>query len=290
MYDVAIIGTGMGGISAALTLQLHNKKILWLGSENLSSKIRKAERIKNYPGLSSVGGEEFCAALQAQIRDAGLAITAETAQGVYAAGGKFSVMTEKNMYESKTVILATGVETTGNVPGEAEFLGRGVSYCATCDGFLYKDKTIAVLVTDREKEGEVEFLASLAKKVYLIALYKDPGMGGVNVEKVAGMPKRIEGTKRVEKLVFADREIEVDGVFLLKRAVAPAVLVGGLHTENGHVTVGRDMSTNLRGLYAAGDCTGAPYQYTKAAGEGNVAAHSVLSYLRTIEQKENVDV
>lgn len=280
MYDVTIIGTGMGGISAALTLHLHNKTILWLGSENLSSKIRKAEKIKNYPGVSSIDGEKFVSMLRRQILEAGLMITPETAQGVYAGAEKFTVATEKNVYETRTVILATGVETTGVLPGETEFLGRGVSYCATCDGFLYKDKEIAVVSTDREKEGEAEYLASLAKKVYFIPLYKNPGMGAPNVEKIGGMPKRIEGGKRVEKLIFADRELCVDGVFLLRSAVAPAVLVGGLKTENGHVCVGRDMSTNLKGLYAAGDCTGAPYQYTKAAGEGNVAAHSVVEFLR----------
>lgn len=280
LYDVTIIGTGMGGISAALTLQLHHKNILWLGDEKLSAKIRKAEQIKNYPGLPSVSGEAFAEALRAQIAEAGLSVTPERAQGVYAAGGKFTVLTEKNAYESRAVILSTGVETAGSVPGEESFLGRGVSYCATCDGFLYKGKDIAVIATDREKEGEAEFLASLARKVYFVPLYKNPGMGAANVEKIGGMPKRIEGEKRVERLVFADREIPVDGVFFLKNAAPLAVLVGGLQTENGHVTVGRDMSTNLRGLYAAGDCTGAPYQYTKAAGEGNIAAHSVISFLR----------
>ena len=80
--------------------------------------------------------------------------------------------------------------------------------------------------------------------------------------------------------MFPTEEVPVDGVFMLRESVSPAILVGGLHTENGHVVVGRDMSTNLKGLYAAGDCTGRPYQYTKAAGEGNIAAHSVSEYLR----------
>lgn len=79
--------------------------------------------------------------------------------------------------------------------------------------------------------------------------------------------------------MFDDREIPVDGIFMLKESVSPAVLVGGLETENGHVKTGRDMSTNLKGLFAAGDCTGRPYQYAKAAGEGNVAAHSVCEFL-----------
>lgn len=286
MYDVIIIGTGVAGVSAALTLKLHNKTILWLGSSDLSEKIRKAEKIKNYPGLTSVGGEDFAAALKAQVEDMGLIITPQTATGVYAMGNYFTVTTAKENFEGRAVILATGVESVKSVEGEEKFLGRGVSYCATCDGFLYKGKTIAVVCTSKDKDGEAEYLASLAKKVYYVPLYKDVSLKAENVEFVRGMPVKIEGNKRVEKLIFKDRELSVDGVFFLKTAVAPAVLVGGLKTENGHAVVGRDASTNIKGLFAAGDCTGRPYQYAKAAGEGNVAAHTVVEYLRSVAVEE----
>jgi thioredoxin reductase (NADPH) len=154
-----------------------------------------------------------------------------------------------------------------------------VSYCATCDGFLYKDKTIGVLCTSKEMEHEIEYLASLAKKVYLVALYKDVGITAENVELVQGMPLSIDGVKRVEKWTFKDKEIPLDGIFMLKNAVTPSVLVGGLKTENGQIVVDRMCATNLKGCFAAGDCTGRPYQYAKAVGEGNVAAHSVNAYL-----------
>ena len=95
------------------------------------------------------------------------------------------------------------------------------------------------------------------------------------------MPKAIVGARRVEKLVFAGEEdLAVDGVFMLRESISPAVLVGGLKTENGHVVVARDMSTNLKGCYAAGDCTGRPYQYAKAVGEGNIAAHALSEFLK----------
>ncbi len=281
-YDVIIVGAGMAGLSAALTLQLHNLNILWLGTPLLSEKIRKAEKIKNYPGISSVSGEDFGAILRAQAEEAGLSIVSETATGIYAMGGYFAVSTEKNTFESLAVILATGVESVKSVAGEEDFLGRGVSYCATCDGFLYKGKTVAVVCTSKEKEGEADYLASLAEKVYYIPLYKDPAFSAPNAEMVGGMPLKIEGKKRVEKLLFKDRELAVDGIFFLKSAAPPAVLVGGLKTEAEHVAVARDMSTNIQGLFAAGDCTGRPYQYAKAAGEGNVAAHSVVEYLRSL--------
>jgi thioredoxin reductase (NADPH) len=279
MYDCAIIGTGAAGVSAALTLKALNKNILWLGSKQLSSKIRSAEKIRNYPGLPFVSGEEMSKVFLKQTEDMGIEITEKTVTGVYAMGSYYAIASGEDMFEAKTVILTTGVESVKPMLGETEFVGRGVSYCATCDGFLYKDKTIGVLCTAKEMEHEIEYLAALAKKVYLVALYKEVGVKAENVELVGGMPVSIDGEKRVEKWTFKDKEIPLDGIFMLKNAVTPSVLVGGLKTENGQIVVDRTCATNLKGCFAAGDCTGRPYQYAKAVGEGNVAAHSVNAYL-----------
>lgn len=276
MLDCIIVGSGIAGISAALTLKANGKNFMLLGSPDLSVKISRAECIRNYPGLSSVTGREFARALKKQLAEAEISVTDERVSGVYAMGGKFAVLTQSGTsFESKTVILATGVESVKRLEGEEEFLGRGVSYCATCDGFLYKGKTIGVLSTSKRFEHEVEYLAKLAGKVYLMPMYKDVGDFSENVEKIIKMPLAVKGEKKVNRLVFKDGELPVDGVFLLKESISPAVLVGGLEMSEGHVAVARDMSTNLKGCFAAGDCTGRPYQYAKAAGEGNIAAHSV---------------
>jgi tRNA uridine 5-carboxymethylaminomethyl modification enzyme gidA len=276
MLDCIIVGSGIAGISAALTLKANGKNFMLLGSPDLSVKISRAECIRNYPGLSSVTGREFTRALKKQLAEAEISVTDERVSGVYAMGGKFAVLTQSGVsFESKTVILATGVESVKRLDGEEEFLGRGVSYCATCDGFLYKGKTIGVLSTSKRFEHEVEYLAKLAGKVYLMPMYKDVGDFSENVEKIIKMPLAVKGEKKVNRLVFKDGELPVDGVFLLKESISPAVLVGGLEMSEGHVAVARDMSTNLKGCFAAGDCTGRPYQYAKAAGEGNIAAHSV---------------
>lgn len=281
MVDCIIVGSGIAGVSAALTLKANGKSFVLLGSSEFSLKIEKAELIRNYPGLPSVSGKDFCEALKAQLKELEIDVTEERATGVYAMKDKFSVLTQSGVsFEGRTVILATGVESVKQIPGEAEFLGRGVSYCATCDGFLYKGKTIAVVSTSARFEHEVKYLAELAERVYFVPLYKNPTVEGVNIEKIVKGPTGIEGGLRVEKIAFGEREISVDGVFFLKESVSPAVLVGGLKTENGHVVVGRDMSANLKGCFAAGDCTGRPYQYAKAAGEGNVAAFSVCAYLK----------
>ncbi len=281
MIDCIIIGSGLAGISAALTLQANKKEFLLFGSKHLSEKIEKAERIHNYPGLSDVAGGVFADALKEQLALAGIEVKEEKVSGVYALKSGFTLLTQDGkQYESRTVILACGVESVKLIEGEEEFAGRGVSYCATCDGFLYKDKTIGVVCTTKRLEHEIGYLADFAKQVYLIPMYKNTEIERENITVIKRMPKKIEGGKRVEKLVFPTEEISVDGVFMLRESVSPAILVGGLETKDGHVTVGRDMSTNILGLYAAGDCTGRPYQYTKAAGEGNIAAHSVSEFLR----------
>ncbi len=286
MLDCIIVGSGVAGISAALTLKANGKSCVIFGSPNLSEKITKAELIRNYPGLSNVSGEAFAEALKAQLVKAEIEIKNEKVSGVYALKEQFSVLTqENNAYESKTVILACGVENVKLIAGEQEFLGRGVSNCATCDGFLYKDKTIAVLCTTKRLEHEIVYLAELAKKVYLFPMYKDVGEMPKNVTILRKMPTEIRGEKRVQSIVFTSAqniptELPVDGVFALRECIAPAVLVGGLEAENNHVKVDRNMATNLKGCFAAGDCTGRPYQYAKAVGEGNIAAHSVTEYLK----------
>lgn len=285
-YDCIIVGAGAAGVSCALTLRALRRNFLWLGNPDLSDKINAAERIDNYPGLCAVSGKKMKETFLKQTAAAGIEITPLNATGVYAMGGYFIVDTAKGSFESKTVVLCTGVETVKPIQGEREFLGRGVSYCAVCDGALYKDKTIAVVITNRELSHEIDYLSGYAKKVYLLPLCKGVSPAGKNIEVVSGMPLAVAGEKRAEKLIFADRELPVDGVFFLKKAIPPAALVGGLKTEEGHVAVNRAGETNLKGLFAAGDCTGRPYQYAKAAGEGNVCAHSVNAFLLQAEKGE----
>ncbi len=279
MFDTAIIGTGPAGISAALTLRSLKKNIILFGSGQLSQKIRVAEQIRNYPGLPSVSGMQMQEAFLQQLQQMEIAITEKTVTGIYNMGTHYSILCDQEMFEARTVIMATGVEAVKPIPGELEFVGRGVSYCATCDGFLYKGKTIGVLCTTKDLEHEVEYLASLAEKVYLIPLYKNVQVKAQNVQLIQRKPVAIEGGMKAERMVFEDQETEVDGIFMLKQAVAPSVLLYGLETADGHITVDRECKTNLPGCFAAGDCTGRPYQYVKAAGEGNVAAHSAAEYL-----------
>ena len=185
MYDVAIIGTGPAGISAALTLQLHNKSIIWFGSKELSMKVQKSEKIANYPGIPMVSGADLNKAFLEQIEASGLEITDKMVTNIAATKKGFMVLGDNDIYEARTVLLTTGTVSGKAMEGESELLGKGVSYCATCDGFLYKGKTIAVFCGVKRYEHEVAYLAELAERVLLVAPYADCEIDLPNVEKIS---------------------------------------------------------------------------------------------------------
>lgn len=285
MYDCIIIGTGPAGLSAALNLKTYKKSFVWFGSKSLSDKVRKAEKITNYPGFPELTGQELFAHFEDHIQSAGLEITEKTVTNVLSAGNYYMVLADNEIYEAKTLILAMGVMTAKLLKGENELLGRGVSYCATCDGMFYKDKEIAVLCNDPKYEHEVEYLADLAAKVTYFPLFSDSQVKKENVTISKDFPVEVNGIDRVTGLTLKSGEIlSVDGVFCLRNAIALSKLIPELEIENGHIVVDRAQKTNLPGCFAAGDCTGRPYQYTKAVGEGNVAAHSCISYLAEIAE------
>lgn len=285
MYDCIIIGTGPAGLSAALNLKTYKKSFVWFGSKSLSDKVRKAEKITNYPGFPELTGQELFAHFEDHIQSVGLEITEKTVTNVMSAGNYYMVLADNEIYEAKTLILAMGVMTAKLLKGEDELLGRGVSYCATCDGMFYKDKEIAVLCNDPKYEHEVEYLADLAAKVTYFPLFSDSQVKKENVTISKDFPVEVNGIDRVTGLTLKSGEIlSVDGVFCLRNAIALSKLIPELEIENGHIVVDRAQKTNLPGCFAAGDCTGRPYQYTKAVGEGNVAAHSCISYLAEIAE------
>ncbi len=280
IYDAAIIGTGPAGVSAALNLKILDKNFIWLGSKSLSDKITKAECIFNYPGLAAVTGQELNNAFQQQIRQMGIEVTEQMVNSIMSMGEHYALMAGSEFYEAKTIILTTGVANTVTLPGETALVGRGVSYCATCDGNLYRGKTIAIICNAARFEHEVAYLANLAAKVYYFPQYPNPAVCMENVEVMTEKAAAVSGEGRANGVKLGNgEEVPVDGVFCLRSSVALATLFPKLTAEAGHIVVDRAMATNLPGVYAAGDCTGRPYQYAKAVGEGNIAAHSVVEYL-----------
>ena len=280
MYDAAVIGTGPAGVSAVLNLKIHNKNFIWLGSKNLSDKISKAEQVSNYPGFIDISGSDLNAAFKKQVEAMGIEITEKMVTSIMPMGDYYALMAGNDFYEAKTLIISTGIAAKNLLEGESDYVGRGVSYCATCDGNLYKGKTIAVVCNNPRFEHEVKYLADLAGKVYYFPRYKVAGPIADNVTVMDKKAKAVQGGMRLDHILLSDGEsLAVDGLFVLRDAMALSTLLPGLESEEGHIIVDRAMATNLPGVFAAGDCTGRPYQYTKAVGEGNVAAHSVIDYL-----------
>ena len=281
--DIAIIGTGPAGVSAAITARVRGKQVLLFGSKVLSSKMTKAHTIRNYPGLPDIDGADLAARLKHHLDVMGVEITEKQVTAVYAMGNYFGIQTPDTMYEASAVILAGGVVMGKPFPGEDELLGRGVSYCATCDAHFYKGKTVAVLGYNAESCREADFLAETCAQVLYFPVVPHEVTVNSKVTVVREKPLSIPGTTHAEG-VQTDKALHpADGVFVLRDAVAPDKLVPGLATEGAHVVVDAQMRTNLPGCFACGDLAGKPYQYIKAAGQGNIAALSAVEWLA--EQK-----
>ncbi|MCR4949970.1 MAG: NAD(P)/FAD-dependent oxidoreductase [Solobacterium sp.] len=281
-YDIAIIGTGPAGLEAAVTATVRNKNIILFGSKDLSNKMQVVDHpIKNYLGLPEVTGKEMAAAFTKQLEILGIEITEKKITSVYSMGDYFSLQTSDNEFvEATSVILASGVVAGKPYPGEEAFLGRGVSYCATCDAPLYKGKTVSVIGGGANEEAEADFLGEVCEKVYYFPLYKEePHFTHDNLIVIREKPQEIKGMMKVTSLVTDQNEYETACVFILREAQFPGQLVPGLETEGNAVKVDIMMRTNIKGLFAAGDIAGRPYQYIKAAGQGNTAALSAVEYI-----------
>jgi thioredoxin reductase (NADPH) len=280
IYDIAIIGCGPAGFSAAINGKIRNKKVLLLGSDTCAEKTLKSPHIENYLGFPAISGPELRENFYAHIEKMGISVNHSKVTAVYPQGDTFSLQVKNDMLVTKTVIITAGVTFGGMIPGEAAFLGRGVSYCATCDGPLYKGKEVAVIVYDPAEEEEVVFLSEICSKVYFIQQYKELKHSFPdNVEIITDKPTAIIGDMGVKQLQLGDRQLDVPAIFVLRKAVSPDQLVPGLELEENHIKVNRNNETNIPGMYAAGDITGRPYQIAKAVGEGLVAALTAASYL-----------
>lgn len=266
MPDVIVIGAGPAGLSAALTLRSRGKSVLLLESPGAVSALAKAEKVDNYPGLPEIGGKALLEAMREQALSLGAEFLREKALAVLPMGDRFYVSAGQETLEARSLILAAGAARGKTLPGEEALLGMGVSYCATCDGMLYRGKNVAVLGFSADAEEEAEFLRSIGCNLRFF-----------NAEE--SKKARILGENRVEGVEIGGEIIPFDGVFVLRDTVAPQALLPGLELQGVHIAVQTDMRTSVAGVFAAGDCVGTPYQIAKAVGEGNIAALSAAKYL-----------
>lgn len=263
-YDVIIIGGGAAGTSAALTCINRGKTVAVVTNPMETSSLYKAESVANYPGLPSMSGEEMTKSFRSQLENSGASLISGRALSVMPMGKGFGVAVENDYYMSSAVIVAAGITREKLYPGEAEYLGRGVSYCATCDGMLYRGKTVAVVGGGEEALRDAAFLE---------------GIGCTVLRFTENGRYEVRGGDKADTLCYKGQDYRVDGVFIIKDTVSVSHLMPGLRYENGGIVTDRHMATTVPGVFAAGDCTGKPYQLAKAAGEGNIAALSACEYV-----------
>lgn len=278
--DIAIIGCGPAGLSAALNAQIRKKNFILLGTSFCSAKMHSSPWIDNFLGENHISGKDLREKFLRHIQDTGIKIIPKRVDMIYPEEKGYLVQCGDQSIGAGTVILATGVDYAKSLKGEDEFVGKGVSYCATCDGPLFQQKTVAMLVYSKDGLDEVRFLSEVCKEVLLFPMFKgDLSALPENVIINYARPLEIGGNGQADRIVTDKGAVLVDGVFLFREVVSPGRLVPGLETVDGGIKVNKDMETNLPGLFAAGDCTGRPFQLAKAVGEGQVAALNAVHYL-----------
>lgn len=263
-FDIIIVGAGPAGVSAALTAINRGKTVALISNGPDTGSLGKAELVTNYPGLAAMSGGEISALFDSQLAASGATVIRGRALSVMPFGESFGVAVGNDFFEAGAVIIAAGITREKLYPGEGEYLGRGVSYCATCDGMLYKGKRAAVVGGGEEAERDAEFLRGICAE---LRHFKEPGA------------YEIKGGDKVTALVYKGEEYPVDAVFVIKDTISVTKLLPGLEYSAGGIVTDRAMGTSVKGVFAAGDCTGKPYQLAKAVGEGNVAALSACGYL-----------
>ncbi len=281
-YDLIIIGGGPAGISAALTAHRRALNCLLLSLPAQDSPLAKAGLIENYPGIPAVSGKQLIGQMEHQLRTLNIPQETVRASRILPSGGLFYISAGEQIYTCRSVLLATGKSVTRPIVGEAEYLGRGVSYCATCDGMLYRGKKVCVIGVAKDACEEAAFLSSVGCDVTFFCPSGAEAAPSCALPTVKASRFAVLGNGDTVTALEADGvSYPADGIFLLRNTPAASALLPELQlTEKGSILTDRAMCTSIPGVFAAGDCTGEPLQIAKAVGEGNIAALSVFGYLK----------
>ena len=288
MYDIIIVGAGPAGMTAALYAARANKKVLVFEAKSYGGQIALANKVENYPGIKNINGLDLATDMYNQIKDLGVEVKLEMVKKITK---NKEVITDKGTYQTKAIILATGVENRRlNLPKEVEYIGRGVSYCATCDGRLYKGKTVAVVGGGNTALEDALYLAGICDKVYLIHRrdtfrgedkYVEEIKADSNIELILNSNVTdLIGEDRIEKIVVknndeSERTIDVDGIFIAVGQQPKNELFADVIEldEKGYIKAHDSVYTNVKGIYVAGDARDKVLkQLTTAVSDGSIAA------------------
>ncbi len=281
MYDVIIIGKGPAGISAALYTKRANLSTIVIGKDE--GALGKAKNVENYYGIMQSGEEIFREGIK-QAEKLQIEIKTEEVLNIELINN-FIVTTNKKKYEGKTILLATGTNRKVlPITGIKEFEGKGISYCAICDGFFYKNKNVAVIGNGEYAIHEAIELSKIVNSVTILTngrkmLKLPPNNIRINTTEI----REITGENTVKEVKFIDNsEQQIEGIFIAEGTATSTDFAKklGAKTENEKIIVNENMETNIKGLYAAGDCTGGLLQISKAVYEGAKAGLQIIKYLR----------
>ncbi len=271
MYDIVILGGGPAGLSAAVAARQKNCSALVISNPPEQNPLFRAHQVDNYLGMPGMSGEDMLRAFRSHAQEMGVAFVTGRVISAMSMGEQFYLTVGSELYEGKKLILASGVARGAKYPGEEALLGRGVSYCATCDGMLYRGRKVVVIGRSKDAPQEANYLASLGCQVTYVSPQVPVGLHE-DIPYVKAGKLEVLGEQMVTGITAEGQEISCDGVFILRETVVPTELFPELETEKGAIKVDRQMHTNLPGIFAAGDCTGLPLQVSKAVGEGLIAA------------------
>ena len=284
MYDVIIIGAGPAGIAASLYTQRGNLKTLVLYNEK--SGLEKAEQIENYYGFENgISGESLYKTGIKQAKNIGVDVKKEEVTKIENNVDNFKVITPKGEYISKVLILSTGnKKNKPKIKGIEKFEGKGVSYCAICDGFFFRNRSVSVIGNGNYAVSETNELINIANNVTILTNgEKAPEIRANNVNIDTKEIDEIVGENRVEGVKFKDgSEISTDGIFIAQGVAGSADFAKklGIITNKDNIVVNSDMETNIKGIFACGDCTGGLLQVSKAVYEGAKAGLQAIKYIR----------
>ncbi len=295
MYDCIIIGAGPAGMTSAIYLLRANKKILLLESSSYGGQIINASNIENYPGYESISGFELATNMYNQVKKLGGEIKYET---VIRVNEDKTVVTNKDTYQATSVIIATGAQNRKlNLPNEKEFIGKGVSYCATCDGNFFKNKIVAVNGGGNTALEDALYLSELAKEVYLIHRrdefrgdnkYLDEIKAKDNIKLILNSNIiSINGNERLESITIKNNSeeettIEINGLFIaIGQEPKNEIFNNVVDLENGYIKTIDDVHTKTKGIYVAGDTrTKELRQLTTAVSDGSIAASIAIKEMK----------
>lgn len=301
IFDLIIIGTGPAGMTAGIYSAIYKIDSILIGKK-IGGYATDAFKVMNFPGYPNINGVELINKIKQQIDNLGVPIKNETITKIEKQDEHFIVTTDKGSIKAKSIIIATGSDRRKlKIPGEEEFLGRGVAYCATCDAIFFKDKIVAIIGGSDAALSSALYLADVANKVYLIYRKDQPTALPLWIEKVKNNNKivmiantnvtKIIGESFVKKIELDapyknNKMIETDGVFIEIGTIPLTNLVKNLNVktdEKGFIVVDHTQSTNVKGIFAAGDVTTNSNKFQQiitACAEGAISANSVFKYLK----------